>query len=74
MATAMDPLTNRAAHGRLIHFPLPLRPGLMAYLLLPPDITADEAERVARYVRALVVDGEASTSATTSNPTERRTS
>jgi hypothetical protein len=31
MATAMDPLTNRTAHGRLIHFPLPLRPGLMAF-------------------------------------------
>ena len=44
----------------LITFPFPLRPGLVVTLLLPDDLTAAEAERVATFVRTLEREGGAS--------------
>jgi hypothetical protein len=46
---------------RLVHFPFPLRPDVTAEIVAPPDMTTEEAERLARYVRTLAVDGEEGT-------------
>ncbi|HEY5986682.1 MAG TPA: hypothetical protein VIV12_09930 [Streptosporangiaceae bacterium] len=43
--------------GQLISYELPLRPeGLSAYMTLPCDLTAEEAERVATFVKALAFE------------------
>jgi hypothetical protein len=40
----------------MISYPLPLRPGLQARLLLPEDLTRNEAKRVMNFVNALAFD------------------
>jgi hypothetical protein len=37
----------------LITHPYPLRSDLNVFLELPPDLTAEEAERLARHIRTL---------------------
>jgi hypothetical protein len=36
--------------------PFPLRPDFLAQLVLPRDLTADEAKRLSAFITALVVD------------------
>ena len=43
---------------RLVHYPFPLRSDVTVYVVAPADMTTEEAERLARYVRTLAVYGE----------------
>lgn len=36
-----------------VNFPIPLRPGVIAQVKIPHDLTKDEAERISRVVLAL---------------------
>jgi hypothetical protein len=47
--------TNRAASAGEVEYPFPLRPGVMARLILPMDLTGDEATRIQNFVGMLVV-------------------
>ena len=54
-------LSERERRERLISYDLPLRPDLIVRLNLPHDLTMADAERVARFARALAFghdDGE----------------
>lgn len=42
----------------LISYPFPLRPDRIAHLNLPNDLTADEVQRLNKFMEALVVDFE----------------
>ncbi|QQS01925.1 MAG: MFS transporter [Austwickia sp.] len=39
----------------LVDYPFPLRPGLLARLVLPEDLTSSEADRLTAYIRTLAV-------------------
>jgi hypothetical protein len=39
-----------------VEYPFPLRPGVMARLILPVDLTSDEVTRIQNFVAMLVVD------------------
>ncbi|MCO5308393.1 MAG: DHA2 family efflux MFS transporter permease subunit [Austwickia sp.] len=39
----------------LVEYPFPLRPGLLAHLVLPEDLTPQEAERLSAYLGTLAV-------------------
>ncbi len=41
---------------RMVHFPFPLRSDVTVEIVAPPDMTADEAGRLAQYVRTIAVD------------------
>ncbi len=45
--------TAGAQGVRIINYPYPLRPGLLVSVSLPVDMTAQEAERMAAYIKAL---------------------
>jgi hypothetical protein len=40
----------------MVTYPLPIRPGLQGRLVLPDDLTAKEAKRIANFVSALAFD------------------
>lgn len=40
----------------MIEYPFPLRDDLLARLLLPRDLTTDEAKRLVAFVNALAID------------------
>ncbi len=40
---------------RIVNYPYPLRPGLLISVSLPADMTAQEADRLAAFIRALAV-------------------
>lgn len=46
------------AHGRR-KYPFPLQDGSLAWLHLPPDLTAEDAERLGVFFLALVIEREA---------------
>lgn len=49
-----EPLAPVAAG--MVTYPLPIRPGVQGRLVLPEDLTAKEAKRVANFVSALAFD------------------
>lgn len=49
-----DAPTSRSG---LVTYPLPLRPGLKATLILPEDLSSAEASRIAAFVSAVAFDG-----------------
>jgi hypothetical protein len=54
-APAAATLTTSVTRSRLINHTYPLRPDLLAPIGLPADLTAQEAERLAAFIRALAV-------------------
>lgn len=46
---------GRPPEGSLVTYPYPLRPSLMLSLSLPPDLTAEEADRLAAFLHAVSV-------------------
>ncbi|KKL47535.1 hypothetical protein LCGC14_2334570 [marine sediment metagenome] len=48
-------LTMLGSLSRSINHEYPLRPGMHVRLTLPDDMTLDEAERVIRYIKSLVL-------------------
>jgi hypothetical protein len=40
----------------MVTYPYPVRPGLLAQVSLPADLTAKEADRVAKFVASLAFD------------------
>lgn len=43
--------------GGMIPYPFPLRPGVLASIELPDDLSSREAERLASFIKSLAVDG-----------------
>ena len=56
--TPPSPTTEEVPVRMLVEYPFPLRPGLQARLVLPEDLTDDEAERLTAYIRTLAVSHE----------------
>ena len=54
-ATAHVTMPSQTPSGAL-PMPFPLRPDFLAQLVLPRDLTADEAKRLSAFITALVVD------------------
>jgi hypothetical protein len=48
--------SNSPAFGG-IEYPFPLRPGIMAKLILPADLTGEDVRRLSGFMAMLVVDG-----------------
>jgi hypothetical protein len=48
--------TDTATWPQMVKYPYPVRPGLLAHVELPADLTASEAERVAKFVASLAFD------------------
>ena len=51
-------VTPQTAKANLVAFPFPLANGSLATLYLPPSITANDANRMARFIGTLVVESE----------------
>lgn len=51
----MDPSLTPPAPSGAITYPYPLRPGLRASLVLPEDLTREEAKRLAVFIESLAV-------------------
>lgn len=51
---APDLLPSRG--GPLVHYPFQLRPGRFVHLRFPPDLTRDEANRLAAFLSSLSLD------------------
>ena len=51
---------------RIVNYPYPLRPGLLISVSLPADMTAQEADRFAAFVRSLAVAAEPAGESSTS--------
>jgi len=63
-ASASQTVAGDAGHSRSTagsvgseEYPFPLRPGVMARLILPVDLTRDEAKRIKAFVDMLVIAG-----------------
>lgn len=55
-SAAIEPLGEPfVTDDGLIHYPFPLSTGQVATLLLPHDLSRDDAERLADYFQALAV-------------------
>lgn len=55
-----DPIVDEAMGGdgsTMVLYPLPLRQGVVAKLLLPTDLTNTEVERIAGFLRSAVLPG-----------------
>jgi hypothetical protein len=53
-----EPVRTPPARPGLMDFPYPLRDDLDVYVRLPRDLTAPEAERLAKYIRSLARDNQ----------------
>lgn len=45
-----------APKPNMVSYPYPVRPGMLAHIQLPADLTSREAERIARFVASLAFD------------------
>jgi hypothetical protein len=59
-AAAPEPDSAPERVGTMITYPFPLRPGHIARLTLPPDLTMAEVRRLTAYMSLLAVDAELS--------------
>ncbi|NUR99277.1 MAG: hypothetical protein HOV67_28975 [Kribbellaceae bacterium] len=57
-STISGPTDPPSAPAGMVSYDVPLRQGLRARLVIPEDLTAREAERLAAFVRVLAVDSE----------------
>jgi hypothetical protein len=55
-AVAADSLPTRVDAG-YVEYPFPLRPGVMARLILPRDVTKDDVTRLTSFMQMLIVSG-----------------
>ena len=57
-APGLPPSADTAGQHQssMVTYPLPLRPGVKATLILPEDLTESEAARVSQFVKALVFE------------------
>lgn len=53
-ASTTEPMTTPGSN--MVSYPYPVRPGLLAQISLPADLTAREAGRVAKFVASLAFD------------------
>lgn len=55
-AVITDPSSQPMSAAGMVTYPYPVRPGLLAQIMLPEDLTAKEAERVAKFVASLAFE------------------
>jgi len=53
--TGSNGVAGNTSPTRLLDFPVLLRPGLSITVTLPEDLSGDEADRVAEYIRSLPI-------------------
>ena len=49
-------MSEKDERDGLVHYPFPLRPGLMVFLYLPPDLTKADVARIRDLLYALVTE------------------
>jgi hypothetical protein len=51
-------MTHKHVPRGMIEAPFPVRPGLIARVTIPEDLTSDEAARLARFIMTFAVDAD----------------
>lgn len=53
-----EPITRFQTDDRsaLVRYPFPLRPGVLVYLYLPPDLTCAEVAKLGAFMETLVME------------------